>query len=312
MNENQNVWITFNNVTGNKWKINNGARQGGVLSGLIFNFYINDILQTISELTAGCSIGLYKINILGYADDIILICPSANGLQTLINKLYIMLNDLGLTLNTSKSVYMIFKARKYKDYQCNSLIKVNGVSLNRVNECKYLGVIIKDNLSIDNDIQKCSSMFLKQFNSMYSKFNYVNTDMLRFLFKSYCSSFYGTELWFDKMNAKKEFNRCAIEYHKSIKRMAKQSPWSGNRDSCERLELPIFKHMINAKILNFYMNILNSDSPCLINLKSYYRSKSFIKIGLCRIFVAEYGVADIFDNDIMALNARIFIYIYQI
>ncbi len=52
----------------------------------------------------------------------------------------------GLTLNTSKSVYMIFKARKYKDYQCNSLIKVNVVSLNRFNECKYLSVIIKDNL----------------------------------------------------------------------------------------------------------------------------------------------------------------------
>ncbi len=152
------IWITINNVTGNKWQIKNGTRQGGVLSGLIFNFYI----------TAGCSIGLYKINILGYADDIILICLSANGLQTLINKLYFMLNDLGLILNTLKSVYMIFKARKYKDYQCNALIKVNGVSLIRVNECKYLGVIIKDNFSIDNDIQKCSSMFLKQFNSMYS------------------------------------------------------------------------------------------------------------------------------------------------
>ncbi len=63
--------------------------------------------------------------------------------------------------------------------------------------------------------------------------------------------------------------------------------------------------MINAKILNFYVNILNSDNPYLINLKSYYRCNSFIKIGVCRIFVAEYGVADIFDNDIMALNARI-------
>ncbi len=153
---------------------------------------------------------------------------------------------------------------------------------------------MKDNFSIDCDIKKCRFMFLKQFNSMYSKFKYVNTDMLRFLFKSYCTSFYGAELWFDKMNVKKEFNRCAIVYHKSIKRMAKQSPWSSNHDACERLELPIFKHMINAKILNFYVNILNSDSPCLINLKSYYKCNSFIKIGLCRIFVAEYGVADIF------------------
>ncbi len=67
-------------------------------------------------MTAGCSIGLYKINILGYADDIILICASANGLQTQIDKLYLMLNDLGLIRNATKSVYMIFKARKYKDY----------------------------------------------------------------------------------------------------------------------------------------------------------------------------------------------------
>ncbi len=61
MNENQNVWITFNNVMGEKWKIKNGTLQGGVLSGLIFNFYINDILKTISELTTGCSIGLHKL-----------------------------------------------------------------------------------------------------------------------------------------------------------------------------------------------------------------------------------------------------------
>ncbi len=110
---------------------------------------------------------------------------------------------------------------------------------------------MKDNFSIDGDIQKCCFMFLKQFNSMYSKFNYVNTDMLRFLFKSYCTSFYGAELWFDKMNAKNLIDVQYIAYHKSIKRMAKQSPWSSNHDACERLELPIFKHMINAKILHF-------------------------------------------------------------
>ncbi len=187
MNENQNVWITFNNVMGDKWKIKNGTRQGEVLSGIIFNFYKN-IFKTISELTAGCSIGLYKINILGYADDIILICLSTNGLHTLIDKLYIMLNDLGLILNATKSVNIIFKARKYKDYQCNASIKLNGVERKRVNECKYQGVIIKYNISNDSDVKKCSFMFLKQFNSMYSKFNYVNTDMLKFLLKSYCTS----------------------------------------------------------------------------------------------------------------------------
>ncbi len=100
---------------------------------------------------------------------------------------------------------------------------MNGVKLKRVNECKYLGIIVKDNMSNDSDIKKSSFMFMKQFSPMYSKLNYVNTYMLKFLFKSYFTSFYDAELWFDKMNAKKEFNRGAIAYHKSIKRMAKQS-----------------------------------------------------------------------------------------
>ncbi len=50
--------------------------------------------------------------------------------------------------------------------------------------------------------------------------------------------------------------------------MTKQPPWSGNHDSCERLdtcERPIFKHMINAKILNFYINILNSNKLHVIS-----------------------------------------------
>ena len=305
MNENQNVWISFNNQKGEKWEIKNGTRQGGVLSGLIFNFYINKILQVISELNAGCSIAMYKVNILGYADDIILICPSANGLQFLMNKLYLMLDSLCLILNTDKSVYMVFKTGKHKNYQFDAKIHLNGKKLKRVNECRYLGVILSDDMSIEKDIQKCSSTFLKQFNSMYSKFGYLNTNMIRFLFNSYCTSFYGAELWFNKKNAKKEFNRGAISYHKAIKRMANLTPWDSNHEACEKLDLPTFKHMINSKMLKFYMKMLNSKSPCLVNLKSYYRNDAFIKKAICEIFDKEYNIGNIFDNDLMAVNARI-------
>ena len=49
-----------------------GVRQGGITSAFLFNIYINDLLDEISNLKVGCKIGINRINIIAYADDMIL------------------------------------------------------------------------------------------------------------------------------------------------------------------------------------------------------------------------------------------------
>ena len=47
---NQFVNVRYKSVFSEEWKINNGVRQGGVLSGLLFNIYINSLIEKISSL----------------------------------------------------------------------------------------------------------------------------------------------------------------------------------------------------------------------------------------------------------------------
>ena len=63
----------------------NGVRQGGVLSHLLFNVYIDELSVLFNLTYAGCCLGRSIINHLLYADDIVLFAPSAKGLQLLLD-----------------------------------------------------------------------------------------------------------------------------------------------------------------------------------------------------------------------------------
>ena len=103
MYDNANVHTKFNGVRSDSWGVGNGVRQGGILSSLLFSFYINDILEMVTKMPVGCSLMGYKTNIICYADDIILLSPTACGLQIMLDKLCGALLQLCLTTNAQKS-----------------------------------------------------------------------------------------------------------------------------------------------------------------------------------------------------------------
>ena len=76
--------VKWNGVVSGCFSVGNGTRQGGVLSPYFFSRYIRGLLQSISASHIGCYIGCMPVNILAYADDIVMLSPSWRGLQTLI------------------------------------------------------------------------------------------------------------------------------------------------------------------------------------------------------------------------------------
>jgi hypothetical protein len=77
-----------------------GVRQGGVLSPYLFAIYVDDIVKKINRSDLGCRLGLKRIAVVLYADDIILMAPSVESLQMLLNIVEEELIDLDMTLNT--------------------------------------------------------------------------------------------------------------------------------------------------------------------------------------------------------------------
>ena len=56
--------------------MSNGTRQGGVLSPYFFSKYIRDLIVGIANSGVGCKLFGHFVNVLAYADDIVLIAPS--------------------------------------------------------------------------------------------------------------------------------------------------------------------------------------------------------------------------------------------
>jgi len=63
----------------------NGVRQGSVLSPTIFNVFINVFIVRLRHLSFECHLRSMFIGCLLYADDLLLICPSVRGLQTMLD-----------------------------------------------------------------------------------------------------------------------------------------------------------------------------------------------------------------------------------
>jgi len=158
------VFVIFFHVF---FRVSCGIRQGGVLSPFLFAVYVDDIVRKVDESDLGCRIGLKRIAIILYADDILLLAPSVDSLQKLVHIVELELFELDMSLNTKKSVCIRFGPR----YQspCCSLKSIKGDDILWVASCRYLGVWLKASRQFKIDLTHCKKSFFRAVNSLLSK-----------------------------------------------------------------------------------------------------------------------------------------------
>ena len=116
---------------------NAGLKQVCVLSPLLFNLYINDLPNMFNESHDPVLVGKYLTNIIMYADDLVLLSNSKEGLQKCLEVLNVFCKKWKLNVNTEKTKVMIFN-------KSGRLLKSNKFTFNKIHleaiqEFKYLG-----------------------------------------------------------------------------------------------------------------------------------------------------------------------------
>jgi len=171
------------------------------------------------ELETSCvsgNIGGVFINVLAYADDILILAPSRRGLQQLLSVLYKHSINIDMMCN-KKTVWMVFKpklrAKVVADIFPQFSIGTN--LLQCVKEFKYPGHMFTDNLTDAADIQREVHNLFVRTNILRRRFYKCAMAVKCVLFKTYCICLYDAALW--SMYNKGSLRKLSSCYNKCVK-----------------------------------------------------------------------------------------------
>ena len=178
-------WAGFRSDT---FKINNGVKQGGVFSPVLFTLYIDVLIKRIMDERVGCFIGNRNTSILVYADDVILLTPSFNASKRLFKVCESFSCEYGLKFNVKKSEIIL-----YGDFDNVPVLSLDNQRIRINNKIKYLGNTLTNNNNIIDYNGMISDIKVRS-NVILSKFNFLNFESKREIFRSQITSYYGCEL----------------------------------------------------------------------------------------------------------------------
>ena len=153
---NRQQYVSYNNTMSSKKQITCGVPQGSILGPLLFLLYINDIAD-VSD----------KLFMILFADDTnaFISGRNVNEMISIMNielaKLTQWLTANKLSLNVSKTYFLLFRSNGMLKPVYNQNLAINDIQINQERKTKFLGAIVDDKLSWADHIQYIKTKIAK-------------------------------------------------------------------------------------------------------------------------------------------------------
>ena len=262
MYTNQNMCVKWCNVKSKYFSVSNGVKQGGVLSPILFNLYLDNMLGNLSLSKLGCHIGDTFTGAVAYADDVVLMAPTL----TAVNYLLDICNDFSekydVKFNPSKSKYVYFPPKNcIRDTHISHVnVSLGNVPIPSVPHEKHVGIWIGQD-AFKLNVDKCICDLHACTNNLVNTFRNNDIDVMYKLFKSYGMSVYGSQIWdFSNIPVCNKFYTC---WRKCIRNLL-DLPYRTHNDLIPGIiSDSSVEFQLHCRCLKFVFNVLNSSNPCI-------------------------------------------------
>ncbi|KAL9969651.1 hypothetical protein ACROYT_G021888 [Oculina patagonica] len=231
---------------------NKGIRQGDGLSPVLFSLFMNDLPQYLKQSKSpGVMLGNRTINCLMYADDLLIISPSPEGLQQSLNVIHRHAQQWKLKVNTKKSNIIIFSGNGQNKNNIN--FKYDNESLQIVDKQTYLGIEMTSSGRytyareiLSKKATKVLSIIKRSFSNTDSAAIAIKNKLFNALVKPVL--LYACEIWGPELlSYKTHFDKSTIEQvHIKFCKQTLNVPWYTENIAC-RAELGRYPLIIDMK-----------------------------------------------------------------
>jgi hypothetical protein len=253
---NRKQYVVMDGIESDLMNITTGVPQGSILGPLLFIIYINDIANS-SKL----------FDFIIYEDDttlsttleIIIENPNNTDLESKINLELASISDWlktnKLSLNIKKCKYMIFHTPQKR---INSLqLKIENISVERVHEFNFLGLMINENLNWKSHINKISNKISRSIGILNKLKYFLPFNAKFFIYNSLILSHlnFGILAWGYQCDRIVKLQKRAIRILSLSKYNAHTEP------IFKALKLLKINDILKLQILKFYYKFKNNKLP---------------------------------------------------
>ena len=283
---NRKQFVSIEGIKSSMQDVKIGVPQGSVLGPLLFLLYINDLPNSVNN-----------VNSILFADDTTMfardndvydLCNTISS-DMLLVKEWLIANSL--TLNESKSYYIIFSLKKIPD---NLRVTIGDHVLDRKTHGKFLGVILDEKLNFSNHIDHVTNKVSKLTGLMYKLKSFFPPNILKNLYLALIYPYYNYCIlaW---GSANKSVLQPLLLYQKKLMRIITQSDYYAHTNPLFK-QLNILKfdelfmyasqvHMYKTIVLDKYPILLRSILENQIN-HNYATRINNLRLPYCRIHKA--------------------------
>jgi hypothetical protein len=195
------AWVRWGrNTISSTFSISNGTRQGSVASPAFWNVYLDPIFTRLRKEDVGCHIGGVFIGVIGYADDLILLAPSRNGAQKMLDICVKFADEFNIKFSTnpdpakskSKAIFVVGR-RGGLPRPVN--LRLSDMPLPWVERAEHLGHVLHEDGTMRHDVKSKRAQFIDSSAKIRESFGFAHPLEQLTAVEKYCTALYGSNLW---------------------------------------------------------------------------------------------------------------------